>query len=463
MNFRVHFLTPKSSFIKKKKYDTSVVMLYLLGKEKLLPEEFRKTIPYSTISSWRKTAYEKYEGSQFRFLFDDNWDIIRLKHENQKFRNTLRSLSRSYFLLKSDLSDFIKTQKNKKEFQNKVVLAVNELRRYIGLEATLKIFFLHRNQFYEMAVASRHSCTFSFSSQCLRRYPRQLQQKEVERIKFMLTSPKYEHWPIVSVAAHALRNKQVMAGLYSWYKYARILNLSHKACKKTTKQVGLIAQKPNEYLHIDTTYYHIADTKKVCITIVMDNFSRMILGFAVEDQLSFDLIKSAIKNALPPLLHHEGERHSFLVSDGGKENNNSRINEFISSISEHRLKKLTALKDIQFSNSPVEAIHKIIKGRYLRNRKFETLQALTNFLKEAIHDYNYLRPHYKHYPKTPAEAYFKTDLKMDCNCHMAKAMKARIRTNLATSCCICRQEPIKKTPASFPFPSPSLSPTYDIS
>ena len=451
--------------MKKKKYDTSVVMLYLLAQEKLLPKEFRKTIPYSTISSWRKTPFENYEGSQFRFLFDDNWDVIRLKHENQKLRNTLRSLSRSYFLLKSDLSDFIKKEMSKKEFQSKVVLAVNELRRYIGLEAALKIFLLHRNQFYEMAVASRHNCTASFSSLCLRRYPRQLQLKEAEKIKFMLTSPKYDHWPIVSIAAHALRSKQVMASLYSWYKYARMLNLSHKACKKTTKRIGLMAQRPNEYLHVDTTFYYISDSKKICITIVMDNFSKMILGFSVEDRLSFDLIKSAINNALPPLLQHEGEKHSFLVSDGGKENNNSRINEFISSISEHRLNKITALKDIQFSNSPVEAIHKIIKGRYLRNRKFETLQGLTNFLKEAVHDYNYLRPHYKHYPKTPAEVYFKTDLKMDCNSRMAKAMKTRVRTNLATGCSICRNVLIMKTPSSFPIssPFPSLSSTYDIS
>jgi hypothetical protein len=266
--------------MKKKKYDTSVVMLYLLGQEKLLPKEFRKTIPYTTISSRRKTNYENYEGSQFRFLFDDNWDLIRLKHENQKLRSTLRSLSRSYVLLKSDLNDFYKWRKNKKEFQSRLVSAINELRPHIGLELALKIFFLHRNQFYEWAVASRHNCTASFTSLCLRRYPRQLQRKEVEKIRDMLTSPSYEHWPIVSIAGHALRNKQVMASLYAWYKYARILNLSHKACKKTTKQVGLIAQRPNEYLHIDTTHYYISDTNKICITVVMDNFSKMILGFA---------------------------------------------------------------------------------------------------------------------------------------------------------------------------------------
>lgn len=451
--------------MKKKKYDTSVILLYLLGQEKLLPKQFRKTIPYSTISSWRKNTYENYEGSQFRFLFDDNWDIIRLKHENQKLRSTLRSLSRSYFLLKTDLNDFSKTRKDKKEFQSKVVSAVNQLRPHIGLEMALKIFFLHRNQFYEWAVASRHDCTGSFSSLCLRRYPRQLQRKEVEKIRCLLTSSDYEHWPIVSIAGHALRNKQIMASLYAWYKYARILNISHKACKKTSKQIGLVAQRPNEYLHIDTTYYYISETKKVCITIVMDNFSKMILGFAVDDRLSFDLIRAAIKNALPSILNHEGEKHSFLVSDGGKENNNSRIDDFISNLSEYRLNKITALKDIQFSNSAVEAIHKIIKGRYLQNRKFDSLEGLTSFLTEAVHDYNHLRPHYKHYPKTPAEVYFETELKIDFNAHMAKAMNVRVKQNLSTSCEVCKKALVKKTPSSLPIssPFPSLPSTYDIS
>jgi len=36
--------------------------------------------------------------------------------------------------------------------------------------------------------------------------------------------------------------------MYSWYKYARLLNISHDAYRKTTKLTGLIAQKPNEYL-----------------------------------------------------------------------------------------------------------------------------------------------------------------------------------------------------------------------
>jgi hypothetical protein len=70
---------------------------------------------------------------------------------------------------------------------------------------------------------------------------------------------------------------------------------------------------------------------------------------------------------------------AFLQLDGGKENNNHQVDTLIADISVCTLSKLVALKDIQFSNSPIEAIHTIIKGRYLKNRKFETLEGLDSF------------------------------------------------------------------------------------
>lgn len=336
--------------MKKKKYDTSVVMLYLLGQEKLLPREFRKKIPYSTVSTWRNEKYENYEGSEFRFLFDDNWDLIRLKHENRQLKSTLRAIAKCRLLLRSELIDLVQNEKNDKLFQQKLVSAVNLLKPYLKQPLALKTLLIHKNQFYEWAVASRHNCSHSYLSLCLRRYPRQLQIKEANRIKSMLTSSTHEHWPIVSIAAHALRTGKVVASRYSWYKYARLLDISHQAHSKTKKKVGLIGLKPNEYLHIDTTYYHISEGKKVCITFVMDNYSKMILGFSVEERLCFTLIRTAIANALIPILEQQGEDHSFLVSDGGKENNNKQIDQFVSEISEHKLTKIIALKDIQFSN-----------------------------------------------------------------------------------------------------------------
>jgi hypothetical protein len=170
----------------------------------------------------------------------------------------------------------------------------------------------------------------------------------------------------------------------------------------------------------------------------MDNYSKMILGFAVAEKLSFALVKEALAQALLVIMQHPDQKHSFLVADGGSENHNKNIDEFIMKLSNHKITKIRALKDIRFSNSPVEAVHRTIKGRYLRNRKFENLEALSSYLDWAVHDYNVLRPHYKHRPRTPKEVYFNTPLGFDIRKRVKKAIADRVRSNKCAKCTECQ-------------------------
>jgi hypothetical protein len=70
----------------KNKYDTAVVFLYAIGKENLLPRDFRKQIPYSTISSWRRTDYSKYKRHEFRYFFDEAFKKAEVIYANKKLR-----------------------------------------------------------------------------------------------------------------------------------------------------------------------------------------------------------------------------------------------------------------------------------------------------------------------------------------------------------------------------------------
>ncbi|HRG01856.1 MAG TPA: integrase core domain-containing protein [Bacteroidia bacterium] len=90
-----------------------------------------------------------------------------------------------------------------------------------------------------------------------------------------------------------------------------------------------------------------------------------------------------------------------------------------------------------FSNSPVEAVHRTIKGRYLRNRKFESIKALDNYLKWVVEDYNEVRPHYKHRPRTPYEVYFDIPLDFDVRERVKKAIKQRVSNNKCAGCKQC--------------------------
>jgi hypothetical protein len=48
-----------------------VVFLYAIGREDLLPLEFRKKIRYSTVPTWRKTDYSQYPGHEYRYYFNE--------------------------------------------------------------------------------------------------------------------------------------------------------------------------------------------------------------------------------------------------------------------------------------------------------------------------------------------------------------------------------------------------------
>jgi hypothetical protein len=68
--------------------------------------------------------------------------------------------------------------------------------------------------------------------------------------------------------------------------------------------------------------------------------------YAVEEKLSLTLIKTAINNALSSILNLQSQEQSYLVTDGGKVNNNNQVEQFISEIAGYKLIKIRALKDI---------------------------------------------------------------------------------------------------------------------
>ena len=435
----------------KNKYDTSVIFLYAIGKENLLPTEFRKKIPYSTISSWRKTNYSKYLGHEFRYHFDDAFKAYEVNAENRQLRLLLFGLARSWITLSHILMPLIKQANGNKELQLKVLTAINYLKNQIGIERTLKLLGLSKPLYYQWVLEARFECFDSYTQLCVKRHPQQLEQKEVLKIKTLLTSYETDHWPIISIQADSLRKKKLVASLYSWYKYARLWGIQKKLVKKQKKKVGIVAKFPNEYLHVDTTFYPLIDGKNICISFVMDNYSKMILGYHVANANTFDIVRNSLSKALKVIAKHPSQKHSFLVADGSKENHNKYIDAFIAKLSKHKITKIRALKDIRFSNSPVEAVHRTIKGRYLRNRKFESIKALDNYLKWVVEDYNEVRPHYKHRPRTPYEVYFDIPLDFDVRERVKKAIKQRVKNNKCADCKQCTMgcKKISKNKQSF--------------
>lgn len=362
----------------RKAYDSTVVFLYATGREHILPLKFRRSIPYSTIRSWRKTDYSKFIGSEFRKLLLSAFDHLETQTELEKSKTTLYSVTRAWWHLRSVLKSTIKDAGNDKRTQKKVLNAIHVLQKNVGLKRALKIFNVTHTLYRQWAIESQFDCFDSWTALCTRRHPHQLSKEEVMQMKQMLKAYEFDHWPIVSVQSHGLRTGKLIASLFTWYKYARALGITKKPMGKHRKTVGLLATYPNEYWHVDCTYFPLIDGKMVCIAFVMDNFSKMILGYHVSEKLSFSVVKDALRMALKTALTIDGKRETKLVADGGRENHNKEIHKFLTNLGGYKITKLRALKDIKFSNSPVEAINRTVKGFYLKRRKFESISALRN-------------------------------------------------------------------------------------
>lgn len=79
-----------------------------------------------------------------------------------------------------------------------------------------------------------------------------------------------------------------------------------------------------------------------------------ILNFIGEEEF-----KTIIKKNRNSIVH--------LIVDGGSENNNHTIHEFIKNQQVQITKKI-ALKDVNFSNSIIEGTYRILKSKYFQDR-----------------------------------------------------------------------------------------------
>jgi putative transposase len=268
----------------------------------------------------------------------------------------------------------------------------------------------------------------------LKNYPQQLLKNEILTIKNYLNREDYQCWSKSSIYLKAIRDKKISCGLTTWYKYCNLLGFGNRHLRSKKSYSSLVSNKPNQIWCADVTIFKTHDGIKHHIHFLMDHYSKKILGYKIEPMSSGLTIKMLLQTAYRRLEHNA---NIVFLTDGGSENVNHQVMNLMKN-PQIKITHLIAQKDIQFSNSSIEAFNKIIKHQFLLPKNVSNRKMLKKELNHAIFIYNHIRPQFGLKGNTPIEVYQGNVLNFEqYKTHFKERKKQRILQHQKSNCKIC--------------------------
>lgn len=393
-------------------YHSGVKTCYALGiHHQVLPDSFTKTIPRSTAQNWKELNPDKFIGSEFASQIETDLEQVKLILDERLRRITTAFYS--FCRLYIAIIEFIGRKNFEKiilQNRESVIDLIDNLPVEINRNLVCRFLQITPHQFNIWKSNRSFRCLFSVIGYCRKRFPNQISQKEINTLKSLTSRKRFTTWSLASLWGYAIKNGYISMSRTSWYRYCLRLGISEqrKPEKKNRNRAPIKASKPNEIWHMDVTQYVTQDNVKFYVYTVLDNFSRKVLAWNVSRELSAKTRLISLKEAFQNLIKTEISDLD-LISDGGSENNNFRIRNFIRH-SKIKIHLKIAQKDIKYSNSVIEGSFKTLKA-FLRKQQSGIHSY--NFPKTLVFffsDYNTIRPHYLHQIYTPDEVYENQEL-----------------------------------------------------
>ncbi|WP_256041257.1 DDE-type integrase/transposase/recombinase [Chryseobacterium sp. EO14] len=188
-----------------------------------------------------------------------------------------------------------------------------------------------------------------------------------------------------------------------------------------------LATCPNEIWHADVTEFVTSDNVKFYVHSVLDNFSRKIIAYTISRNKTAKTRLISLKEAIMVQFGNVLSTTDLdLIVDGGSENNNFRIHNFIRHCKVTIHKKI-ALKDVHFSNSMIEGHFKTLE-KFLRSKGEIHSNEFHKVIDYFVNDYNSIRPHYQHQIYTHDEMHNQPEL-IDIKPQLERINKERLQAN----------------------------------
>jgi putative transposase len=383
-------------------YDTSIKHLARHGilRDILSPEQVSE-IPSSNLWRWKNESDDKYRYSEINNIIKQEIDLIKRLNQSAK----IKKMNESYFKLCDTFHEVIRSIKGVKSLikdqKERIVNTIEQTKSSISIDIALKVFNISRSTYQNYKTIIIHKCEGSYFKWCTKRFSNQLLPSEVETIKTYMGHKDYKYWSKSNVYLRGVRDKALYCGLSTFYKYCRLLGFSNlKSYRKSDGYKPLRTSRPNEVWCADITIFKTTDNVKHYIHVLMDHYSKMIIGYRVMPRSSGkatrDLLQEAYRNYKP--------NSTLFLTDGGCENVNNKVASFVEAHTDSIIHRI-AQRDVVFSNSMIEAFNKVLKHQFLYPRTINNRQELKKIMKAVIPMYNYKRPQNALGGNTPYETF----------------------------------------------------------
>jgi transposase InsO family protein len=258
----------------------------------------------------------------------------------------------------------------------------------------------------------------------------------------MVESNDHRHMSLRGLALHAQRIGKIVASPSTWYRLVRNAGWRRPRNRvyPAKPKIGIRARAPGELLHLDVTIIKLLDGTRAYLHAVIDNYSRRILSWTLEDRLGNGGTCQILREAVVQLSNRSGE--TTVVADSGSENVNGEVDEVLI---DEELTRVLAQVEVTFSNSLIEAFWRSLKHSWIYLHALDNFTALRRLIDFYVTAHNgrkrsfRVMPHSAFEEQTPDEMYFGTGGAVPAELASARkaAREERVKANRAAACNVC--------------------------
>ena len=181
-----------------------------------------------------------------------------------------------------------------------------------------------------------------------------------------------------------------------------------------------------------TTLVRLLNGGKAYLHAVIDNYSRRILAWRVQDSFIPTVTAELLVEAAEGVHHGQPQ----VLVDGGVENYNNAVDRLVET---GLLRWLLAQTEVTFPNSLIESWWRVLKHQWLYLNELDSMTTVTKLVAFYVDQHNSHLPHSAFRGQTPDEMHFGTgnDIPQRLEEARCAARELRMTTNRSTSCRVC--------------------------